>query len=258
MVRTCQLFFLPLLLLMTTAASQAQDTQQAAEHVRTVLDGVYTEAQAARGHVAYEDYCSGRCHGSDLNGGNPPPLHTAMFLDVWREDYLATLFDFISTRMPKGDGIEEGELPEQDYIDILAYILAFNKFPAGARELTLVDMYNTLLVGLNGPEPLPPSAMVRVVGCFDGDPEQWRLTRSSLPARVRVIDETDTEELEKSAHKALGELAFQLNNLDQDHEDEELVDRLTHKVQVKGVMNGTRDTARIYVLSFETVGESCG
>jgi mono/diheme cytochrome c family protein len=243
---------------MTAVASQAQDTQQAAEHVRTVLDGVYTEAQAERGHVAYEDYCSGRCHGSDLNGGNPPPLHTAMFLDVWREDYLATLFDFISTRMPKGDRFEESWLREQDYIDILAYILTFNKFPPGAHELTRADMDNTLLVGLNGPEPLPPSAMVRVVGCFSGSRDEWRLSRSSLPARVRVIDETDAIELEKSANSALGELGFQLNNLDQDHEDEELMERLSQKVQVKGVMNGAGDTARIYVLSFETVGESCG
>lgn len=242
---------------MTPVAGLAQTTQQGAEHARTVLDGVYTEAQAERGHAAYEDYCSGRCHGSDLNGGNPPPLHTTMFLDVWREDYLATLFDFISTRMPKGDRIGEGELPEQDYLDILAYILAFNKFPPGPRELTREDMNTTLLVGLNGPEPLPPSAMVRVVGCFDGSVDDWWLARSSLPARVRVIDETDAAELEKSAHAALGALRFKLNNLDQDHEDEELADRLSQKVQVKGVMNGQGDSARIYVLSFETVGESC-
>lgn len=235
----------------------AQPTGQASEHVRTVLDGVYTEAQAERGHIAYEDYCSGRCHGSDLNGGNPPPLHTVMFLDVWREDYLATLFDFISTRMPKGDRVGEGELPEQDYLDILAYILAFNKFPPGARELTRADTADTLLVGLNGPEPLPPSAMVRVVGCFDGSADDWKLARSSLPARVRVIDETDAAELEKSAHTAFGGMTFKLNNLDQDHEDEELADRLSQKVQVKGVMNGQGETARIYVLSFETVGESC-
>ena len=257
MTPTFQPLFLMLPLLMIAATGQAQDTQQAAEHVRTVLDGVFTEAQAERGHVAYEDYCSGRCHGSDLNGGNPPPLHTAMFLDVWREDYLATLFDFISTRMPKGDRIEEGELPEQDYVDILAYILAFNKFPPGARELTRADMNTTLLVGLNGPEPLPSSAMVRVVGCFSGSADEWRLSSSSLPARVRVIDETDAAELEKSAHTALGELSFRLNNLDQDHTDEELMDHLSQKVQVKGVMNGQQDTARIYVLSFETVGESC-
>jgi hypothetical protein len=100
--------------------------------------------------------------------------------------------------------------------------------------------------------------MVRVVGCFSGSRDEWRLSRSSLPARVRVIDETDAIELEKSANSALGELRFQLNNLDQDHEDEELMERLSQKVQVKGVMNGAGDTARIYVLSFETVGESCG
>ena len=100
--------------------------------------------------------------------------------------------------------------------------------------------------------------MVRVVGCFTGKADEWRLARSSLPARVRVIDETDAVELEKSAHTPLGELGFRLNNLDQDHTDAELLDRLSQKVQVKGVMNGAQDTARIYVLSFETVGESCG
>jgi len=37
----------------------------AAQSVKTVLDGVYTEAQAARGEIAYNRNCAG-CHGETL------------------------------------------------------------------------------------------------------------------------------------------------------------------------------------------------
>jgi mono/diheme cytochrome c family protein len=102
------------------------------ETPKTVLDGVYTEAQATRGQAAYERSCS-RCHGAELDGGGQArPLHTNLFLDVWREDYLSSLFQFMQTRMPPGSA--ENSLPESDYVDILAYVLQVNKLPPGVRS----------------------------------------------------------------------------------------------------------------------------
>jgi hypothetical protein len=68
----------------------------------------------------------------------------------------------------------------------------------------------------------------------------------------------DTLRLHQHPHAPLGKLGFRQNNLEQDHTDQELLDHLSQKVQVKGVMSEEQDMARIYVLSFETVGESCG
>ena len=68
---------------------------------RTILDGVYTEAQADRGLRAYTENCS-RCHRDNLQG-NPEALGLTgtRFIDAWREDSLFSLFDFMATRMPR-------------------------------------------------------------------------------------------------------------------------------------------------------------
>src|SRR5262245_40850755 len=67
--------------------------------VTTVLDGVFTEAQAAKGKAAYATYCS-MCHRADLGGFSGPPLVGELFMDRWREFNLSVLFDLIVTTMP--------------------------------------------------------------------------------------------------------------------------------------------------------------
>ena len=53
---------------------------------RTVWDGVYSVAQAARGHAVYESQCE-RCHQPDLNGTDEASsLVGEAFMQAWRED----------------------------------------------------------------------------------------------------------------------------------------------------------------------------
>src|SRR5262249_12634641 len=61
---------------------------------RTVLAGVYSEAQAARGHDFYTAVCSS-CHGAALEGISAPPLKDDRFIERWREGMLDSLYDFI-------------------------------------------------------------------------------------------------------------------------------------------------------------------
>src|SRR5437868_14209744 len=85
---------------------------------RTVLDGVYTEAQAKRGEREYQARCE-RCHdGADVDG---PMLTGAPFVDRWREDSLEPLFAFIKTRMPRD---APGSLSDAANADLLAHVLA--------------------------------------------------------------------------------------------------------------------------------------
>ena len=63
----------------------------------TVLDGVYTHAQAARGEAVYSSSCIGCHEGQDADG---PELTGKALLDRWREDKLEPLFTFIKTSMP--------------------------------------------------------------------------------------------------------------------------------------------------------------
>jgi cytochrome c len=113
--------------LVGTAAAAVQGPAQSA------WDGVYSEAQAARGRQAFLASCSG-CHRDDLSGGddNEPALTGDFFLAEWDGAPLAALFDFIATNMPKN---RPGTLGLEKCIDIVGFILKSNGLPAGASDL---------------------------------------------------------------------------------------------------------------------------
>ena len=236
-------------------AAFAASALASAQPRRTVLDGVYTAAQAERGQGEYNRYCAG-CHGGNLDGGGAaPPLHTSVFLDNWREDYVSSLFHQIETRMPPSR-VAASIRPEQ-YVDIVVHLLAMNGYPAGSRELTRADLDTTFLVGTDGPKPLPASATVLVAGCVVKDADNWTLTRSTPPTRVRDGSETDPAELDRSKQAPLGTGSFRLTNLDEDHTPAQLATYVGKKAQVKGVLNVAGGGARIYVLNFQTLGQDC-
>jgi cytochrome c len=102
---------------------------------RSVWDGVYTEAQAMRGERDYGRSCE-RCHGVDLTGDpmtEVPALQSAPFLDQWQGKTVKDLFDLIKRSMPAD---EPDSLTTRAYVDIVAYLLSANHFPAGTQELS--------------------------------------------------------------------------------------------------------------------------
>ena len=98
-----------------------------------IWSGVFTDTQAKRGEVAYQSTCAG-CHGRNLQATNPdaPSLTAPSFGISWHGKPVADLFALMRTSMPLGAG---GSLSDPEYLDILAYILKFNGYPAGDREL---------------------------------------------------------------------------------------------------------------------------
>ena len=107
--------------------AQAPETES-----RSVWDGVYTEDQAKRGEPIYGKECAA-CHGAMLTGGeSAPPLTGGTFLSNWNGLTLGDLFDRIRRTMPQSN---PGRLTRQQDADILAFMLSFNKFPAGKTEL---------------------------------------------------------------------------------------------------------------------------
>jgi mono/diheme cytochrome c family protein len=227
---------------------------QAAAPVVTILDGVYTAAQADRGMRAYAENCS-RCHRDNLQG-SPEALGLTgtRFIDAWREDNLFNLFDFMATSMPRQPRIT---LPAPIYADIVAFILRFNGYPAGDQELTPERMRDVRFVDKTGPQPIPNLSLVRVVGCLTpGDHDTWMLTAATEPSRERDGGSTTPDELRASAGSALGAGSFQLQNLD-------YLDGFTpvgasgHKVQVKGALIRRPGGDRLSVTSVESVATSC-
>jgi quinohemoprotein ethanol dehydrogenase len=94
--------------------------------------GVYTEDQAKRGKARYIQSCSS-CHMESLKGNDQsPPLVGQTFISHWQGRSIADLFARIHTTMPQNN---PGSLSEQEYFDIIAYLLQSNDFPPGNEEL---------------------------------------------------------------------------------------------------------------------------
>lgn len=105
---------------------------QAQEATSTVNDGVYTEAQAARGKIAYTKYCQA-CHGESMGGIDvAPPLVGGGFLSNWTGQTVGDLAARVRTTMPLNN---PGTLGSATAADIIAQILKANGYAAGSAEL---------------------------------------------------------------------------------------------------------------------------
>ena len=99
---------------------------------RTVWDGVYSEAQAARGKAVYEAQCA-YCHQSDLRGqGFAPGLVEDVFSSRWQDGNLGDLFTIVKVTMPQD---KPASLTDDEYAAIVAYLLQANRYPTGQQEL---------------------------------------------------------------------------------------------------------------------------
>jgi len=121
----------------------AQDTTS------SVWDGVYTKAQAARGEALYNSSCAS-CHGDQLNGGETaPPLTGGEFMANWNGLTVGQLFERIRTGMPPG---APGSVNRDSKVAIVAYVLSYNSFPAGDRELPhQTEAMNTIKIEAEKP-----------------------------------------------------------------------------------------------------------
>jgi mono/diheme cytochrome c family protein len=103
--------------LLVAGASAADDPQ-------TILDRVYSVAQAERGEQRFKQSCSA-CH-------TPRDFAEGALADRWSGQTLGDVYDFVSNVMPEND---PGGLKPQEYADVLAFILRANAYPAGADDM---------------------------------------------------------------------------------------------------------------------------
>ena len=88
------------------------------------LVAFYTEEQARRGQRAFRQVCSDCHYTSEFKG--------PVFTDVWARRTARDLYRELRRTMPDDN---PGGLPRQTYVDVMAYILELNGYPAGADEL---------------------------------------------------------------------------------------------------------------------------
>ena len=88
------------------------------------LVAFYTEEQARRGQRAFRQVCSDCHYTSEFKG--------PVFTDVWARRTARDLYRELRRTMPDDN---PGGLPRQTYVDVMAYILELNGYPAGSDEL---------------------------------------------------------------------------------------------------------------------------
>ena len=104
----------------------------AGQKARSTADGVYTDAQAARGEEAYTAKCA-VCHGGGMQGGpEAPAMFGEEFALSWGGKNAGALFAYLRGSMPPTD--RDG-ISGQKYADIMAAIFRKNDYPAGQAEL---------------------------------------------------------------------------------------------------------------------------
>ena len=232
-----------MLLLMMLAGLSAHATQTI-----TVWDGVYTTAQATRGKVQYEASCT-TCHGPDLIGGVGRQLKGDVFMRDWSGEDLSLLF--ARTRnMPPGAA---SSLSESAYLEIIAYILQSNAFPAGAEELKVEALKGIRIQGKDGPDEVPDFALVQVVGCLtEAAGRSWVLTDAGELVRTKDPEPSRDEERNKAEGRSLGNRMFRLLYVYPDPAPHN-----GHRVEVKGLLIKMPNDDRINVTSLQSLAGTC-
>jgi len=95
--------------------------------------GLFSRSQADRGAKIYAEHCA-LCHGLNLEGKGAPALSGAVFQAKWADGKhtLDDLYYIIRTSMPSS---APGKLSQQQYVDLVAYILRSNGYREGEQEL---------------------------------------------------------------------------------------------------------------------------
>ena len=125
---------------LTVLLAGALSAAAAAEDPRTIVDRVYSVAQAERGEQRFKVSCSS-CH-------TPSSFGDGTLAERWSGQTMAEVFEFVSNAMPEND---PGGLKKEEYADVLAYILRINAYPAGYDELpTDRDALKKLEIAPNG------------------------------------------------------------------------------------------------------------
>ncbi|MXZ33632.1 MAG: PQQ-binding-like beta-propeller repeat protein [Gammaproteobacteria bacterium] len=144
----------------------------------------YQADQAERGAELYQQQCA-LCHLPDLQGFfEAVALRDSAFVDNWRNRTPADMLDVLQRTMPTQ---APGSLSEDEYLDIIAFLLQANGVTAGATALA-TNSDAVLFIGYVG-DTLAVPARTPVPGLAGTVPTPG--TRNSIP-EIAMIYRTDS------------------------------------------------------------------
>jgi hypothetical protein len=117
-------------------------------------------------------------------------------------------------------------------------------------------MGTVMLVGKDGPQPVPDGSHVLTTGCLSRDPDgRWILVNATDPVRTPT-EVSAPEELQAFSDARLGNLAFRLADLEAvgDFSPE---DHRGHTMQVKGYVVWQPNAERVSLTSIEMLDAGC-
>jgi hypothetical protein len=198
------------------------------------------------------------CHGEALEGVSAPELKGNHFLERWREDTLDTIYSYVRENMPLGLPADAKRIPDGDYLDILTHILSVNGYRTGENDLAPDLLDKVMLVGKNGPQPVPDGSLVITAGCLSQTRDGvWILFSATEPARARRSTISTPAERSASSQKRLGTLIFRLADLEA-VPDFAPDSHKGHKMQAKGYLVRQPNAERINLSSMEMLSSECG
>jgi hypothetical protein len=243
-VRYCLRFTLSAAVVLFLLSSPDRATVRAqapASPGRTVWDGVYTEAQAARATPTFNQSCS-NCHSLSPQGNRS--LTGDKFWEGFTQKTVGDLLTYVKTNMPNGNG---GSLSAATYNDLVALILKSNNFPAGSTDLAPESIVTVQIIPKDGPGELPANVLARVVGCLAKTGSDWVLTSATAPVRVDRPGVGPDDATRPLGNRTTA-LKFVLTRLDT---------FVGQRMSATGLLIGAGGADGMNVTSVSRVGESC-
>jgi cytochrome c5 len=186
----------PVLMLLAVPTLLAQE--------KSVEQGVYTAAQAARGAKLFESNCT-TCHREP--GGTAPVLAGERFTKTFSDATLQVVFTTIKTTMPRN---APGSLSDTEYVDVVAHLLKINSYADGMNELAVADLPGIKIPGQSGSLDF---ALVQVVGCLAQNGRVWTLSRASEPVRTREPEAPKDDAVAQLDAAMLGDRTLRLQQV---------------------------------------------
>ncbi len=215
-----------------------------------IWQGVFSTAQADRGKELFTSACL-RCHAADLAGVTAPALKGDRFFMSWGGEPIDRLFLKIRDTMPPSFGTV---LDDKSKVDIVAYILQANGYPAGTGELAVggEDLASAQILQKGQQAAVQNFSLVQTVGCLSRAGDRWMLTRTADPISTRE-DAPSPQGLQLAASRPLGARTFLLLSA----VPFSPASHVGQKMEARGLIYSDPVDSRLTLTSLQPTGGAC-